>query len=146
MSSPPTLHPPESIEAFRIAPDDTVVLGIIHDPTPTYDVSVCFEIWQPGGAQPWNSHTASVETFLVLAGEGRAESDEHTAALRPGVLLVLPPGSRHRIVNTGDGPLCTITTMTPDDGFAELIRAGTPVALDDEELDVLRARLPQTAP
>jgi hypothetical protein len=36
--------------------------------------------------------------------------------------------------------LYTLTVMTPNDGFAELIRAGEPVALDEEDRRALAAR------
>jgi hypothetical protein len=41
------------------------------------------------------------------------------------------------IENTGSGKLYTLTVMTPNEGFAELIRAGQPVDLDEEDLKVL---------
>jgi hypothetical protein len=50
---------------------------------------------------------------------------------------VLPPGTLHRIENTGVDKLYTITTMTPDRGFAELVEAGPLERLDDDDLGVL---------
>ena len=50
---------------------------------------------------------------------------------------MLRPGSEHVIENTGSGKLYTLTFMVPNEGFAELIRAGQPVTLDDEDLMVL---------
>jgi hypothetical protein len=43
------------------------------------------------------------------------------------------------IENIGPGKLYTLTVMTPNEGFAELIRGGEPVALDDEDRRVLGA-------
>ena len=64
----------------------------------------------------------------MLAGSGLAHSDGHTRPIGPGDVLVLPPRSVHRIVNTSDTDrLYTITVMAPDDGFAALIERG-PVA------------------
>ena len=37
----------------------------------------------------------------------------------------------HVVENTGPGKLYCLTMMTPNEGFAELIRAGTPVELTD---------------
>ena len=45
------------------------------------------------------------------------------------------------IENTGPGKLYTLTVMTPNEGFAELIRGGEPVELDDEDRGVLGATL-----
>jgi mannose-6-phosphate isomerase-like protein (cupin superfamily) len=122
----------------RISAGDTVRLALLRAPDDLYDASVSFEIWDPGGAQPPNSHPASVETFWFLAGEGIAISDGVETPVRAGQLLVLPPGSVHQIRNTGAGRLYAITTMVPDAGFAALITAGPPAALDGDDLAVLR--------
>ena len=54
--------------------------------------------------------------------------------------LLLRPGSEHVVENTGPGKLYTLTVMTPNEGFAELIRGGAPVELDAEDLRVLGAQ------
>lgn len=100
--------------------------------------SVFLEIWEPGGAQPLNSHADSAETFIVLAGEAEATSDDTVVALTRGDVLVLQPGSEHRIVNTSTTDrLYTITIMAEDGGFAKLVTDGTPVPLDAADLEVL---------
>ena len=106
-------------------------------PDPLDPSSVSFEIWDPGGAQPPNSHPDSVETFWFLRGSGVAISDGVEHPITAGQFLVLPPGSVHRIVNTGPGRLYAITTMSPDNGFASLITSGVPDVLDTADLAVL---------
>jgi mannose-6-phosphate isomerase-like protein (cupin superfamily) len=132
--------------AFRISPGDTVKLAPLRDPDGLYDVSMFLEICELGGAQPPNSHPRSVETFLFLKGEGMAYCDEESVPVRSGALLVLPPRSLHRIVNTGEQRLYAITTMYPDDGFAALVRRGTSEALTAEDLAVLHRSLPESGP
>jgi mannose-6-phosphate isomerase-like protein (cupin superfamily) len=100
---------------------------------------VSFEVWDPGGSQPPNSHPDSVETFWFLAGEGIAISDGQEVPVRAGQFLVLPPGTVHQIRNTGPGRLYAITTMLPDHGFAELITNGPADRLDAADLAVLQA-------
>jgi mannose-6-phosphate isomerase-like protein (cupin superfamily) len=124
-------------EAHRISAGDTVRLAVLAGPGDGIDHSVVFEVWEPGGAQPINSHPASTETFLFLRGCGEAESDGQRAAVRAGQLLVLPAGTRHRIRNTGTGRLYAVTTMLPDAGFADLIRRGPAAPLDEGDLAVL---------
>mgnify|MGYP003403251010 CR=1 FL=1 len=46
-------------------------------------------------------------------------------------------GTEHVLENTGAGKLYTLTVMTPNEGFSELIRRGHPVDLDDEDRRVL---------
>jgi len=43
----------------------------------------------------------------------------------------------HVIRNTGAGKLYTLTVMTPNEGFSELIRSGEPVRLDAQDLAIL---------
>ncbi|CAN0459271.1 unnamed protein product, partial [Ectocarpus fasciculatus] len=52
--------------------------------------------------------------------------------------IVVPPGAEHVVENTGAGKLYTLTVMVPNEEFAELIHGGEPVALDAEDLSVLR--------
>jgi len=134
---PPNLIDATDATAYLISPEDTVKLALVHQPDDQYDVSVFLEIWEPGGAQPPNGHPRSVETFWFLAGEGVAYCDETVTSVAAGQLLVLPPRSLHRVVNTGTTKLCAITTMSPDDGFAALVLAGTPVAITEDEISML---------
>lgn len=121
----------------RISADDTVRLTLVRPPSHDGDFSVSFEIWDPAGSQPPNSHPRSVETFWFLQGNGIAISDGVETPVGAGQLLVLPAGSVHQILNTGPGRLYAITTMLPDDGFARLITAGPPDVLDADDLAVL---------
>ncbi|MDY7100838.1 MAG: cupin domain-containing protein [Actinomycetota bacterium] len=121
----------------RITAGDTVKLAVVRAPGGPDEPSVSYEIWDPGGSQPPNSHPRSTETFWFLAGEGIATSDGAEVPVRAGQLLVLPPGSVHQIRNTGTGRLYAITTMDPDDGFADLIRRGPADELDADDLRIL---------
>lgn len=141
MSRPPLrLLPAGPLQAHHISAGDTVKLAVLAGPDDGLDHSVLLEIWEPGGAQPPNSHPGSTETFLFLAGEGEAESDGARTAVRAGQLLVLPPRTLHRITNTGAGRLYAITTMLPDAGFAAMVTAGPVAALDGADLAVLGVR------
>jgi mannose-6-phosphate isomerase-like protein (cupin superfamily) len=140
MSMPPALHPLAEIPAHHITAGDTVKLAVLSGPEDGSGTSVCFEVWEPGGSQPPNSHSGSTETFVVLAGRGLAHSDEHLRELGPGDVLVLPPGSVHRIENTSSTErLYTITVMAPDAGFAKMITDGPAATLDEADLAVLGA-------
>jgi mannose-6-phosphate isomerase-like protein (cupin superfamily) len=139
-SGPPELIDVAAAPCYRISPGDTVKLAVVRGPDTRSDATVVFEVWDPGGAQPPNSHPASVETFWFLAGEGVATSDGVEVPVRAGTLLVLPPGSVHHIRNTGPGRLYAVTTMLPDAGFAALIRSGTPDRLDAADMAVAQGR------
>ena len=132
-SAPIVRHLDDAVPKL-ISPADTVRLATLVRPSDGTDTSVFYEVWEPSGAQPPNSHPASTEIFVVLRGEGRAFSDEHSVDLRAGDVLILPPGSVHRIVNTSPTErLYTVTIMANDPGalpggFAALVDRGTPAA------------------
>jgi mannose-6-phosphate isomerase-like protein (cupin superfamily) len=143
MSRPPVLRHLDDVTPFLIAPHDTVKLAPLAGPADGSPASVFFEVWGPGGAQPDNSHPESTEIFVVLSGHGAAHSDEHTVHIGPGDVLVLPPGSVHRIENTSATErLYTVTIMAEDGGampggFAGLVGSGTPVEWDATDRSAL---------
>ena len=77
------------------------------------------------------------EAFFVLRGRGRALADGAAIDLGPGDTMVLRPGVEHVVENPGPGKLYCLTFMAPNEGFAELIRNGTPVELAPDDLAVL---------
>tara|TARA_R110002110_G_scaffold85816_2_gene223472 strand:- start:56442 stop:56876 length:435 start_codon:yes stop_codon:yes gene_type:complete len=129
-------------KAFRISPDDTNYMICIADPVADWHAGVGFtaivEVYRVGGRTPPNSHAIAHEMFYVLAGEGMAYCDGVPVALAAGDSIVVPPGAEHVVENTGAGKLYTLTVMVPDEEFAELIHRGEPVALDAEDLAILR--------
>ena len=135
---PPVKKSFEDYRAYRISPGDTNRLAIIVDPIGEQTSFIaCVEIFDVGGHTPPNVHIRAHEMFFVLAGEGLAHADGATFAIKAGDSLLLPPGVPHVIENTGRTRLYTLTLMVPNEEFAELIRSGTPVELDDEDRAVL---------
>ena len=130
---------PARYRAYRISPDDSNRLVLIFDPQAEQAPFVaCVEIFDAGGATPPNTHLKAHEMFFVLKGQARARAGGVVAELEAGDSLLVPPGDEHVIENTGAGRLYTLTVMVPDEDFATLIRSGTEVALDAEDLAVLR--------
>jgi mannose-6-phosphate isomerase-like protein (cupin superfamily) len=126
------------LTAFRIAPGDTNYFACMLDPLADgVSFTMVVEIFERGGKTPPNSHAVAEEVFFVMAGTGRAIADGAARDVGPGDVLVLRPGVEHVVENTGPGKLYCLTMMTPNEGFAELIRAGTPVALTPEDLAVI---------
>ncbi|WP_066039320.1 cupin domain-containing protein [Herbiconiux solani] len=150
MADAPVLTALDSYTAYRISPEDTVRLVPLTGPVDGSPSSVFLEIWDPEGAQPDNSHPDSVEVFLFLKGSGVAYSDENEVPVTAGDVLTLPIGSVHHIVNTSTTEkLYSVTIMTNDlgsqpeestlPGFYDLVVAGTPEPLDDDDLAVVFA-------
>jgi mannose-6-phosphate isomerase-like protein (cupin superfamily) len=128
----------------RIAPTDTNYFAILFDPENDGIEAVCVvEIFAVGGRTPPNTHQRAHEFFYVLAGEGIARCGAQERRIVKGDALMQRPGSEHAIENSGAGKLYTLTFMTPNEGFAELILAGEQVALDAEDHLVLTGLLPR---
>lgn len=129
------------LRGFRIAPGDGNYFACLLDPIADGAAfTLVVEIFAPGGATPPNTHRMAQEAFFVLRGQGRARAGETWQEIGPGDTLMLPPGVEHVVENTGPGKLYCLTLMVPDEDFAALIRGGTPVALDAEDLMVLAGR------
>ncbi len=138
MQVPVIARSPARLQAFRIAPNDSNYFACLFDPIADgVSFTLVVEIFEPGGATPPNTHTIAFESFFVLAGTGVARADGAEMPIGPGDAIVLRPGVEHVVTNTGPGKLYCLTLMTPNEGFAELIRAGTPVELTDADRAVI---------
>lgn len=126
------------LRAFKISEADTNYFACLADPiADDAPFTMIVEIYEPGGATPPNTHAAAHEHFFILHGTGKGICDGVEVDLAPGASLLIPPGKEHVVKNTGPGKLYALTTMVPNEGFAELIHGGIPVALDAEDLAVL---------
>jgi mannose-6-phosphate isomerase-like protein (cupin superfamily) len=131
----------DELRGFRISPDDSNYFACLLDPLADgVSFTLVVEIFEPGGRTPPNTHQIAEEAFFVLRGRGIATVDGVSQPVGPGDCIVLRPGAEHVVENTGPGKLYCLTFMTPNEGFAELIRAGVPVALSDEDRTVIRGR------
>ncbi|MBW4450267.1 MAG: cupin domain-containing protein [Spirirestis rafaelensis WJT71-NPBG6] len=134
----PVVKSPKDYQTYRISPDDTNRLAIIFDSTnANASLTCCIEIFDVGGKTPPNRHQWALEMFFVLKGEGIAVCDGKSVNIKAGDSLLVPPTGTHLIKNTGSTRLYTLTIMVPNEDFAELIRSGIPVELDEEDMTVL---------
>ncbi len=141
----PVVKSPQDYQAYRISPHDSNRLAIVFDPAiADASVTFCVEIFDPGGKTPPNRHQIAVEMFFVLKGEGLALCDGKAVPIKTGDSLLVPPTGTHQIRNTGLGRLYTLCFMVPNEDFAELIRSGIPVELDEEDLAVLGRKIRST--
>ncbi|PZW46636.1 mannose-6-phosphate isomerase-like protein (cupin superfamily) [Humitalea rosea] len=131
------------LRGFRISPQDTNYFACIFDPLADgVSFTLVVEIFAPGGATPPNTHAEAEECFFVLAGTGIAEAAGQRMAIGPGDSFVLRPGTEHRVENTGAEKLYCLTLMTPNEGFAELIRNGQPVELTAADRAIIMGARP----
>jgi mannose-6-phosphate isomerase-like protein (cupin superfamily) len=134
----PVIKSPQDYQAYRISPNDTNRLAIVFDSAiANTSLTCCVEIFDVGGQTPPNRHSFAVEMFFILKGEGVAICDGKKIPIKTGDSLLVPPTGIHLIKNTGSSRLYTLTIMVPNEDFAELIRSGIPVELDEEDMAVL---------
>ncbi len=127
-----------SMDCYKIKAADTNWFALVADPLAdgTGFVQV-IEIFEVGGRTPPNVHADADEVFYVLAGEGVALCNGQRIPVRRGDSFLVRAGHEHVVENTGAGRLYCLTTMVPNEGFAELIRAGIPWTLDATDRAVL---------
>ncbi|MBH8573609.1 cupin domain-containing protein [Nostocaceae cyanobacterium CENA369] len=134
----PVIKSPKDYQVYRISPHDTNRLAIIFDSVnANTSLTCCLEIFDVGGQTPPNRHQWAIEMFFVLKGEGVAICDGKNVSIQAGDSLLVPPTGTHLIKNTGSTRLYTLTIMVPNEDFSELIRSGTRLELDAEDMAVL---------
>jgi mannose-6-phosphate isomerase-like protein (cupin superfamily) len=67
----------------------------------------------PGGATAEHYHRRTEELYLVTAGRGRLRIGDEERDVAVGDCAVIPPGARHKIVNTGDEALRIVCACAP---------------------------------
>jgi mannose-6-phosphate isomerase-like protein (cupin superfamily) len=58
-------------------------------------------------------HRTVTEIYTCLEGRGLLEVDDQTVGLEPGVVVVIPPGLRHRAIPGEGGTLRVLNTVIP---------------------------------
>jgi mannose-6-phosphate isomerase-like protein (cupin superfamily) len=67
----------------------------------------------PGEATERHYHVRTEEIYFLLEGAAQMEVDGDTRAIGPGEAVLIPPGARHQITATGDGPLRFLCCCAP---------------------------------
>ena len=78
------------------------------------EVSVARARVEPGVTTRWHRLRGVTERYLILEGRGRVEvGDLPPEDVEPGAVVLIPPGTRQRITNTGDADLIFLAVCTP---------------------------------
>ena len=81
-----------------------------HDPA----VSMARARVESGHTTAWHALLDTVERYLILEGHGLVEvGDLPPRPVGPGDVVLIPPGCRQRITNTGHGDLIFLAVCTP---------------------------------
>lgn len=78
------------------------------------DVSIARARVAPGVTTRWHVLHGIAERYVILEGEGVAEVGAGTAErVGPGSVVLIPPGARQRIRNTGPADLVFLAICSP---------------------------------
>ncbi len=89
----------------------------------------------PGGEIGEEAHDHVEQTLYFHAGEGEAVLDGQSSPLRAGDVLVVTPGTRHNVKNTGFEALKIATVYAPPnhiDGRIHATKADADADTEDE--------------
>jgi mannose-6-phosphate isomerase-like protein (cupin superfamily) len=69
---------------------------------------------EPGQTTQWHYLRGVTERYVILEGTGKVEVGDLEAQLvTTGDIVIIPPGERQRIENTGEGSLIFLALCTP---------------------------------
>jgi quercetin dioxygenase-like cupin family protein len=99
------------------------------------------EVFESGHVTTRHSHAKGHELFVILSGTATAHCGAASWSVAPGDVVAFPPGSMHGLdVAVGAPRVYALELMTPNDEFAEYVRAGRAhAALEDADWRVLRS-------
>jgi mannose-6-phosphate isomerase-like protein (cupin superfamily) len=82
--------------------------------TPARHQSLAEATLEPGGETAEHYHPRAEELYYFVAGEGQMRlGNQEPAAITSGDCVVIPPGTPHKLWNTGREPLVLLCCCAP---------------------------------
>jgi mannose-6-phosphate isomerase-like protein (cupin superfamily) len=81
--------------------------------TPARNQSLAEATVPVGGATAAHLHRQTEELYYFTAGQGRLRIGDEEREVRPGHCAVIPPGTVHKLWNTGPDPLVLLCCCAP---------------------------------
>jgi mannose-6-phosphate isomerase-like protein (cupin superfamily) len=78
----------------------------------------------PGEQTAEHLHPQSEELYYFVAGEGRMRLDGDEAPVAAGDCVVIPPGTPHKLWNSGPAPLVLLCCCAPAYSDADTVMTG----------------------
>jgi len=86
----------------------------LHNTADDAAVSVARARVRPGDTTRWHRLAGISERYVIVVGTGRVEiGDDAPVTVGPGETVMIPPGIRQRITNTGNGDLIFLAVCMP---------------------------------
>jgi mannose-6-phosphate isomerase-like protein (cupin superfamily) len=80
---------------------------------------------EPGGETAEHYHPVAEELYYFVSGHGRMRLGEaDTAEIAAGDCVVIPPGTPHKLWNTGDAPLVLLCCCSPAYSHEDTVMTG----------------------
>jgi len=103
--------PPEQEYYFR---EGSHILEICNQPALDPALSIARARLEPGRHTRWHALRGVTERYLILEGQGEVEvGEEPPQGVAAGDVVLIPPGCRQRISNTGRVDLIFLALCTP---------------------------------
>ena len=77
------------------------------------NMSLAIGIFQPGEGLILHDHPKEEEFYYILCGVGTVTLGEQEKQVKPGDMLYVPAGTKHKIVNTGSEELRSVFILSP---------------------------------
>jgi mannose-6-phosphate isomerase-like protein (cupin superfamily) len=101
-------------EAEEFPTDERCYIRELSNTTDDPDLSIAQARVSPGVVTRWHRLVGVTERYVILEGEGRMEVGAlPPCTVRPGDVVLIPPGCRQRIANTGDTDLIFLAICSP---------------------------------
>jgi len=79
-----------------------------------------------GGETEEHYHRESEEIYFFTQGRGRLRLGGEESEVAPGDTVVIPPGTRHKLWNTGDEPLRLLCCCSPAYSHEDTVLTASP--------------------
>jgi mannose-6-phosphate isomerase-like protein (cupin superfamily) len=76
-------------------------------------LAVTWVVGEPGSEQEPHLHEHSEQAYVIVRGRGLMRVSGETRQVTEGVLVLVPAGATHSILNVGDEPLVYVSATTP---------------------------------
>ena len=103
----------EDLERFTTLDGSTIREIVGPAWTPARNQSLAEATVPVGGATTEHLHRAAEELYFFTAGHGRLRLGEAEREVGPGDCAVIPPGTPHKLWNTGPDPLVLLCCCAP---------------------------------
>jgi mannose-6-phosphate isomerase-like protein (cupin superfamily) len=120
----------ERVEAFTTK-DGSEIRELAGTPTGnSTNQSLAEATVPPGGETEEHYHHESEEIYFFTHGHGRLRLGKDENEVAPGDTVVIPPGIRHKLWNTGSEPLKLLCCCSPPYSHEDTVLTEEPPAAD----------------